>query len=64
MTDYLRFEEIARFVGCQKMTYARQVFSSVERKLTLREFAIVLRAMERGFTVKRIVEILNATQPR
>jgi hypothetical protein len=58
MTRYIAFEDIASLLHTNQLVYAREVFLRLGRKLTLREFAIILRAMERGISAMSITSAL------
>jgi hypothetical protein len=55
MREYVDFNDIAGVLRNDQRAYFSKVFALAKRKLSMREFAIVLRAKERGVAAKGIV---------
>jgi len=54
MREYVDFNDIAGVLRNDQRAYFDTVFALVKRKLSMREFAMVLRAKERGVAAKGI----------
>jgi hypothetical protein len=64
MNTYVGISDTWGLLRNDQLEYFDAVFQRIRRKLSLREFAIVLRAMERGISAQRVAAALIATPPQ